>query len=73
MPRRGRTSRNKQRLTTRNGKPTHSRFAGVTWERRKQPWTAAITTGGKRKHLGHFDTEIEAAQAYRGSLPSNPL
>jgi hypothetical protein len=73
MSRRGRTSRNKQRLTTRNGKPTHSAFPGVTWERRSKPWTAAITTGGKRKHIGRFDTEADAAQAYIDALLVYPL
>jgi len=39
-----------------------SRYKGVHLGRKK--WRARITVKGKRKNLGHFDREIEAARAY---------
>lgn len=47
-----------------------SRFKGVCWYRHpawKQPgkWAAAIRVNGKRHHLGYFDVEEDAAEAYR--------
>lgn len=47
-----------------NGKPTTSRFKGVTWGKRHKKWKAYITIDGKRKHLGLFESEIEAAKSY---------
>lgn len=69
-------ARNKQRKITRNGKPMHSQFPGVTKEcgvYRRKPWKVAITTGGKRKHIGRFELEADAAQAYRDALEKYPL
>jgi hypothetical protein len=37
---------------------------GVNWRPDRNKWRALITAGGKRKHLGLFLSEIEAAQAY---------
>lgn len=42
-----------------------SRYKGVTTgTQRSKPWRAHITLNGKTRHLGYFDTEIEAAKAY---------
>ena len=41
-----------------------SRYKGVHWHKRQQKYAAAITANKKRKHLGYFETEIEAAKAY---------
>ena len=39
---------------------------GVTWrDRKSKPWQAKIRVSGKRIHLGSFETENEAAEAYR--------
>lgn len=39
---------------------------GVTWrDRKERPWQAKIRVNGDRLHLGSFETEEEAAQAYR--------
>jgi len=39
---------------------------GVTWRNRKEyPWQAKIRVNGDRIHLGSFETEEEAAEAYR--------
>ncbi|MGA2092655.1 MAG: AP2 domain-containing protein [Sedimentisphaerales bacterium] len=41
-----------------------SRFVGVTIDKRNGRWIAHITYGGKTRHLGSFDSEIDAAKAY---------
>lgn len=41
-----------------------SRFAGVTWDKAKRKWRARITVDGKRRCLGRYAAELEAAQAY---------
>eukprot|EP00614_Pseudopedinella_elastica_P003372 CAMPEP_0172595890 /NCGR_PEP_ID=MMETSP1068-20121228/15563_1 /TAXON_ID=35684 /ORGANISM="Pseudopedinella elastica, Strain CCMP716" /LENGTH=208 /DNA_ID=CAMNT_0013394645 /DNA_START=93 /DNA_END=716 /DNA_ORIENTATION=+ len=41
-----------------------SKFVGVLWGKRQRKWRAVITEGGKRNHLGYFDSEEDAARAY---------
>ena len=41
-----------------------SSLKGVSWYKRDKKWSASITINGKKKHLGLFDSEIEAAKAY---------
>lgn len=41
-----------------------SRFKGVSLDKRYGKWTAGIMIGRKRKHIGNFATELEAAHAY---------
>ena len=41
-----------------------SLFIGVSWTERNQKWCASIKVDGKRKHLGYFDDDVEAARAY---------
>lgn len=41
-----------------------SRFLGVTWHKGRRQWRATILYGGRRRDLGFFSTEIEAARAY---------
>jgi hypothetical protein len=43
-----------------------SRYKGVVYcqDRRKKKWRASIKAGDRTLYLGHFSTEIEAAQAY---------
>jgi hypothetical protein len=41
-----------------------SAFAGVTWDKSKRYWRAKINYGGKQHHLGSFDRERKAAQAF---------
>lgn len=44
------------------GKPTHSRYKGVSWH--KSRWIAEICSAGKKKWIGTFHSEQEAALAY---------
>lgn len=56
--------RNKKKGKSINGKSTTSNFKGVTWDKQHQKWMSYIFVGGKRKHLGRFVSEIDAAKAY---------
>lgn len=40
-----------------------SRFRGVSWDRSRFKWKAEIEVDGKRKFLGRFDSEEDAARA----------
>ena len=48
----------------RKSKGGASRFKGVWLEKRRGKWVAEIRLNGKRKHIGTFVDEIEAAKAY---------
>ena len=41
-----------------------SRYKGVYWIQQRKKWQASIRINGKLRHLGHFQTEEEAHQAY---------
>ena len=41
-----------------------SMFKGVLWSKKHCKWEAKINANRKRKHLGHFQCEQEAAHAY---------
>lgn len=41
-----------------------SQHKGVSWHKHKKRWIASIKLQGKSYHLGYFDTEREAAEAY---------
>lgn len=43
---------------------TKSKYRGIRWIERTGKWNAAICVNGKRKHLGYFFSEIDAARAY---------
>ena len=42
-----------------------SKYQGVYWNKRANKWVAGIRVNKKSIHLGHFDDELEAANAYR--------
>jgi hypothetical protein len=56
-----------------HGQPGHDRRRSrrrnltllITVSRHHKKWRARIAAYGKRMELGHFDTEEEAAEAYR--------
>lgn len=41
-----------------------SGFKGVSWHKHEGRWRASIRVGGKRKHLGYFDTAEQGRAAY---------
>ena len=43
---------------------TTSRYRGVSWFPRKGKWRAYITVDRRRRSLGYYDDEVEAARAY---------
>jgi hypothetical protein len=54
-----------QNCMNRRGKRgTSSSFKGVSWREDSRKWRAVITVDGKRKSLGSYDSEEEAARAY---------
>ena len=42
-----------------------SGYVGVHWSERLRKWVAQIRYGGKKKHLGHFDTAELASEFYQ--------
>jgi hypothetical protein len=48
-------------------KAKSSKFRGVSWIKASKRWEAQITDKGKYSHLGHFNTEEEAALAYNAA------
>ena len=47
-----------------NPVPISSSFRGVSYDNAKQCWRAQIRSNGKKRRLGSFSKEIEAARAY---------
>ena len=45
-------------------KSAHSKYRGVTLEKRINKWQTQIRINGKHKIIGYFNDEIEAAKAY---------
>ena len=41
-----------------------SKYKGVSWDRQHNKWQAGISFNKKRKHLGLYTSEIEAARAF---------
>ena len=48
----------------RNLVPHTSQYKGVSWEKRVQKWRVTLTNHYKQIHIGTFNDEIHAAQAY---------
>jgi len=48
--------------------PKSSIYPGVCWQKDREKWQSLISINGKRKHLGHFDLEVEAYNAYLKAL-----
>lgn len=45
-------------------KKMSSKYKGVSWHKQTEKWRARIQTDDGAVHLGLFDSEIDAAQAY---------
>ncbi len=48
-------------------RPKSSRFKGVSFYKRDGRWEASIKVDGRKRRLGCFDDEIEAAKAYNAA------
>jgi hypothetical protein len=61
-------------LNSRNAKslPSHntSGYVGVHWSVEKQRWKAESYLNNRNKHIGYYDTKIEAARAYNNFVNS---
>ena len=59
-----REATHRQNMMNSRGRSGSSRFKGVDWDKRAKKWRARISVNGKKKHLGYFIDEEEAARAY---------
>ncbi len=50
-----------------------SKYRGVSFFKRDNKWQAKIKIDGKSKHLGLYETEIDAARAYNNYILSNNM
>jgi transposase len=53
-----------KKMKMRAGYETTSKYKGVCWDEDRGKWLAQINKEGVHKHLGRFDDEIDAAEAY---------
>lgn len=60
-------TRSQNRANSRKQPNCSSRYKGVSWNKRGRHWTAYITTNYKRRHLGCFDDEEQAAAIYNAA------
>jgi hypothetical protein len=49
---------------SKNGQPYTSRYKGVSWDPTRRKWTAGIRSDGRRRFLGRYESEEDAARAY---------
>ena len=54
--------------TNQKHKKSKSKYIGVTWHKRVNKWTAQILYKRKNIHLGCFNNEIDAHNAYQNKL-----
>jgi hypothetical protein len=54
-------------------KKTTSKYTGVCWLKNKNKWLSNIYLNKKKKHLGLFDTELDAHNAYLKALEENNI
>lgn len=54
--------------TERNSPFSVSKYVGVGFHKQSGKWRARIRIGKKEKHLGLFDSELEASEAYQKEL-----
>lgn len=59
------TQRENSYKTQRNGT---SKYKGVGWSKDKKKWRSYIRLNGVIKHLGYFNNELEASEAYQNKL-----
>ena len=64
-------TRSQNKANSRKSANCSSRYKGVSWNRRSRKWTAYITTNYRRRHLGCFNDEEQAAAAYNVAARDN--
>lgn len=57
---------NMQNLT--KNKTNSSMYPGVYWDKEKRKWRARFKVKEKQHHIGYFEDELEAAEAYKESV-----
>lgn len=55
---------NQQNCRNTRPRPGTSKFKGVSLDRRRGDWSAQVHVNGRKKHLGFFKSEEDAARAY---------
>ena len=45
-----------------------SQYTGVSWIKSRNKWSASMGINGKSKHIGYYDSELEAHNAYVETL-----
>lgn len=45
-----------------------SKYVGVSWNKAMKKWKSQIRINGNRKHLGYFENELDAHNAYQKEL-----
>lgn len=51
---------------------TSSRYPGVSWHKTEKTWRASIQINGRQVHLGHYQNELDAANAYKAAFKKLP-
>lgn len=54
-------------ISVKKRKPS-SKYKGVTWIESRNKWLSYVRVNKKNKFLGHFNTELEAHEAYQEAL-----
>jgi hypothetical protein len=57
----------RQNISKMNGNFS-SKYLGVSWDKNSNKWTAKININQKQYHLGLFNCELAASQAYQNKL-----
>lgn len=57
-------TRGENQVNKNKAKNCTSKYRGVSYNNRQKKWVAYINHDGKRKHIGYFENEDEAAIAY---------
>ena len=58
------TRKEKERMRAKTEIKTTSKYKGVAWRKQSNKWSATICVNDKRKYLGLYSSEKEAAQIY---------
>lgn len=60
-----RLATNSQNQANATWRTNTSGFKGVSWQASRGKWCATITVEGKPRHLGRYESIVDAAKAYR--------